>query len=38
METKMELKLPPTAVVRVSRGTFDPTRFAEVERMSQETG
>lgn len=26
------------AVVRVSRGTFDPARYAEVERMSRETG
>jgi hypothetical protein len=30
--------VPPTAVVRVSRGTFDPARFAEVERMTRETG
>jgi hypothetical protein len=30
--------LPSTAVVRVSRGTFDPARFAEVERMTRDTG
>jgi hypothetical protein len=29
---------PSTAVIRVSRGTFDPVRFPEVERMSRETG
>jgi hypothetical protein len=29
--------LPPTAVVRLSHGTFDPARLAEVERMSQKT-
>ena len=34
----MESALPATAVLRVSRGTFDPARFAEVERMSQTTG
>ncbi|HXL93134.1 MAG TPA: hypothetical protein VN969_29760 [Streptosporangiaceae bacterium] len=26
--------LPPTAVVRVSRGNFDPARFPEVQEMS----
>jgi quinol monooxygenase YgiN len=26
--------IPPTAVVRVSRGNFDPARFAEVQEMS----
>jgi hypothetical protein len=26
--------IPPTAVVRVSRGNFDPARFAEVHEMS----
>ena len=26
-----------TAVLRVSQGTFDPARFAEVERMTRET-
>ena len=27
-------EIPPTAVVRVSRGNFDPARFAEVQAMS----
>ncbi|TVZ05003.1 hypothetical protein EAS64_10280 [Trebonia kvetii] len=26
--------LPPTAVIRVSRGNFDPVRFPEVQEMS----
>jgi hypothetical protein len=34
----MTLILPPTAVVRVSRVDFDPARFAEVERMTSDTG
>jgi len=34
----MSLTLPPTAVVRVSRGNFDPARFAEVEAMARDTG
>ena len=34
----MSLTLPPTAVVRVSRGNFDPARFAEVESMTRKTG
>ena len=34
----MPLTLPPSAVVRVSRGNFDPARFAEVERMTRDTG
>ena len=34
----MALSLPPTAVIRVSRGNFDPARFAEVERMTHQTG
>ena len=34
----MSLVLPPTAVVRVSRGNFDPARFPEVERMAKDTG
>jgi len=34
----MALSLPPTAFIRVSRGNFDPARFAEVERMTHETG
>jgi hypothetical protein len=33
----MQATLPASAVVRVSSGSFDPARFAEVERMSQET-
>ncbi len=33
----MTSKLVAGSVVRVSRGTFDPARFAEVERMSRET-
>jgi hypothetical protein len=34
----MALSLPPTAVIRVSRDNFDPARFAEVERMTHQTG
>jgi hypothetical protein len=34
----MTESLPPTAVIRVSRGNFDPARFAEVDRMTKETG
>lgn len=30
-------KIPPGAVIRVSRANFDPTRFAEVERMTRDT-
>ena len=30
--------LPEGAVVRVSRGTFDPARFAEVQAMTNATG
>ena len=33
----MSLTLPLTAVVRVSRGNFDPARFAEVELMTRNT-
>jgi hypothetical protein len=29
--------IPPTAVVRVSRGNFDPARFAEVQEMTVAT-
>jgi quinol monooxygenase YgiN len=29
--------IPPTAVVRVSRGEFDPARFAEVQEMTVAT-
>lgn len=31
------LTLPATAVIRVSRGSFDPARLAEVERTARET-
>ena len=31
-------QLPATAVVRVSRGNFDPARFAEVQAMNVATG
>lgn len=34
----MTLTLPPSAVVRVSHGSFDPARFAEIERMTKDTG
>ncbi len=34
----MPLTLPATAVIRVSRGNFDPARFAEVELMTRNTG
>jgi hypothetical protein len=34
----MTLDIPPTAVIRVSRGNFDANRFAEVERMTHDTG
>ena len=30
--------LPPTAVIHVSRGNFDPARFEEVDRMAKEIG
>jgi len=30
--------IPSTAVVRVSRATFDPARFAEVQAMSVAIG
>lgn len=30
--------IPPTAVVRISRATFDPARFREVHEMSVATG
>jgi hypothetical protein len=33
----MTESLPATAVVRVSRGTFDPDRFAAVEAMNNKT-
>jgi hypothetical protein len=31
----MTESLPATAVVRVSRGSFDPSRFAEVDAMNK---
>ncbi len=34
----MTKPLPPTAVVRVSRGNFDPANFETVKRMAIETG
>jgi len=34
----MAQKLASGAVVRISRGEFDPARFAEVERMARDTG
>lgn len=34
----MTESLPPTTVIRVSRGNFDPARFEEVDRMAKETG
>jgi len=33
----MAESLPITAVVRVSRASFDPSRFAEVDAVSQKT-
>ncbi len=30
--------IPPTAVVRVSRGNFDPARFSEAREMTVATG
>ncbi len=34
----MTFKPSPTSVIRVSRGSFDPSRIAEVERMVRDTG
>jgi hypothetical protein len=34
----MTSTFPSTAVIRVSRGNFDPVRFAEVELMTRDTG
>ncbi|HTW72173.1 MAG TPA: hypothetical protein VME47_19985 [Acetobacteraceae bacterium] len=34
----MPARLPRPGVVRVSLGAFDPSRFPEVERMTQDTG
>ena len=33
----MDMTLPPTAVIRISHGSFDPARFPEVSRMADET-
>jgi hypothetical protein len=33
----MTESLPATAVIRVSRATFDPSRFAEVDAMNTKT-
>jgi len=30
--------IPPSAVIRVSRGNFDQGRFAEVDQMTRDTG
>ena len=35
--TTMAESLPATAVVRVSRASFDPSRFAEVDAASKKT-
>ena len=37
-EVKMSGAVPEGVVVRVSRGTFDPARFAEVQAMTIATG
>jgi hypothetical protein len=34
----MAFDITPRSVIRVSRGNFDPKRFAEVEKMTRETG
>jgi hypothetical protein len=33
----MPITIPPVGVIRVSRGNFDPARFAEVESMTNAT-
>ena len=33
----MTAQLPDTAVVRISRGNFDPARFDEVQAMTAST-
>jgi hypothetical protein len=38
MTAPLHPDLPPDAVVRVSRGRFDPARYAEVKAMTDETG
>lgn len=32
----MDMTLPPTAVIRISHGSFDPARLPEVSRMAAE--
>ena len=34
----MAFDITPRSVIRVSRGNFDPKRFAEVDKMTRETG
>lgn len=34
----MSLTVASTAVIRVSRGNFDPARFAAVQKMTRDTG
>src|SRR5579863_6343751 len=34
----MPITIPPAGVIRVSRGNFDPARFAEVGSMTNATG
>jgi hypothetical protein len=33
----MDTTFPPTAVIRIAHGNFDPARLPEVERMAEET-
>jgi hypothetical protein len=35
---KLTTSIPGPAVIRVSRGNFDPANFTEVERMTGGTG
>jgi hypothetical protein len=35
---KLTTSIPGTAVIRVSRGNFDPASFTEIERMTKGTG
>lgn len=34
----MAFEVTPRSVIRVSRGNFDPQRFAAVEKMTRDTG
>lgn len=34
----MAFELSPKSVIRVSRGAFDPGRYAEIEKMVRDTG